>query len=215
MTIGVGIGLSTSTATAESTLVPALVLGQQGIPRPGRRVCPNTTQDHAGHEILAGLQLAADQLGVGAVGDPEAQVDGLELFLVAQVDPGAAWRLDGRDGPEQRVDGLARLRRAVLRLGGERLLRDGGLLECADILPARPHPLDELLLLVGRHGLEPFQHLRLPLRIVSAAASSTTSGAARSLVALIAARESAPTIVLSAAFEPAICGGSPGRAGRG
>src|ERR1700720_1080944 len=110
MTIGSAIGLSTSTATATESALAAALVGQQRVPGAGRCVCPNTTQDHAGHELLARLKLAADQLGIGTVGDPEAQVDGLELFLLAQVNPGAAWRLDRRDGSEQRVDGLARLR---------------------------------------------------------------------------------------------------------
>src|ERR1700730_15729766 len=215
MTIGVAIALPTPTTAAESTLVAAALIGQQRVPGAGRSVCPNTTQDHTGHEILTGLQLAADQLGIGTVGDPEAQVDGLELFLVAQVNPGAAWRLDRRDGSEQRVDGLARLRCAVLWLGDQRLLRNGRFLECADILPARLHPLDELLLLVGCHGLEPLQHLRLPLGIVSAASPYAASRADSAGITLTAGFESASAAVLGARFHGTICGGSPRRSACG
>src|SRR5262245_24418789 len=92
------IGLTTTSAAAlESAEItpPAALIRQQGVPRvlsAGRR--SRTAGHHTGDEFSAGLKLAAQKLSVRTVGDPQSQVDRLQLFV--DIEPDAAARLNRR-----------------------------------------------------------------------------------------------------------------------
>src|SRR5215831_10780613 len=61
---------------------------------------PRAADDDARDDFHARLELAAHELGQRAVGDADAQVDGLELLV--DVKPRAAGCLHGRERREQR-----------------------------------------------------------------------------------------------------------------
>src|ERR1035437_5351146 len=175
--ITVGMGLAASPRAAALTRHERVARARGR----GRRR-PHRAQQDARHKVHSLLQFAAQPLRVRAVGDAEPQVHRLELFI--HVQPRAASRLDRRQRREERVDRLSRLHRAVFG-GGQRapgcgagLLAGGRLghqrFEGARVAAVRFHAVDELLLLVGRHGLEA---LEASGRIAAALASLATTTA--------------------------------------
>src|SRR3954451_13448544 len=134
--------------------------------------------DDSGDDLGVGLQLVRiEDLGVRAVRDAEAQVDGLQLLV--DVEPRAAAALDRRQRSEQRIDrrggGRGDLRaaggrlRSASRSGGARAApawrrlawgTPGGALAAAGGPLRLPlaHARLELLALLGRHLRHPLFH---------------------------------------------------------
>ena len=194
-----------------------MLIAKEGIARgAGAHLRPR--RGEAGHvcdDFGAGLEVVADEFGVGAVGDAEPHGDRLQLLV--NVEPHPARRLwRHRQRGKERIDCRRRLWSAVFRLtdrgsGGGAApasgLRDGGL-ERARVLAACLQPCEKLLLLVGIHGFESFEQLGGISAAAKATASSTSTLRASATALAVAApsttKAKAPAAALAVAAASSV-----------
>src|SRR5262245_30273646 len=161
MTSGIDVLPASSAAAAleaaeVAAAIAALLQKRIAVRASRRTLCVG--QDDAGHYVGIGLQVAADDLGVGAVRDAGNHVDRLELLV--DVEPRATRPLDRRERREERVDGRRRFGLRTAFWFGRRRHR---FFKHARVAAASFDALDELLLFVGRHRLEAFEHSGLTI----------------------------------------------------